>query len=182
MTSEEGDHTAFAAELSNLTGRLELLVLHLAGPALRRRVGVDDLVQDVVLGLLASEHARGLCGDELWRHARLSARRTVVDAARRLRHAPRRATSVVQSGSGPSVVSARTASGPGPGTLAAGAEEHARLVAAFDSLAPEHRRVIGFRRFEGLSAAETGAKMGRSEGAVHSLLRRALAAWAESIE
>ncbi len=53
-------------------------------------------------------------------------------------------------------------------------------LAAFGTLTPEHRRVLGLRRFEGLSAAETAARMGRSETAVHSLFRRALVAWEEA--
>jgi DNA-directed RNA polymerase specialized sigma24 family protein len=37
--------------------------------------------------------------------------------------------------------------------------------------------VIGLRQFEGLTAAQAGARMGRSEAAVHSLYRRALESW-----
>ena len=56
----------------------------------------------------------------------------------------------------------------------------ARLMRAFEQLTPEHRRVLGFRQFQGLSARETAVRMGRSETAVHSLYRRALQAWAET--
>ena len=74
------------------------------------------------------------------------------------------------------------APGPGPGTRVAGAEESSRLIAAYEGLAPDHRRVLGLRQFEGLSAAETGQRMGRSESAIHSLYRRALEAWQAEIE
>jgi DNA-directed RNA polymerase specialized sigma24 family protein len=67
--------------------------------------------------------------------------------------------------------------GPGPSTEAAQWEEQARLLAAFEHLTPEHRRVLGLRQFEGASAAETARRMGRSEDAVNSLFRRALEAW-----
>ncbi|MEM6568042.1 MAG: sigma-70 family RNA polymerase sigma factor [Planctomycetota bacterium] len=176
------NEASLAGELSRLSGRLELLVAHLAGPAVRRRIGVEDLTQDVLVRLLDADAARELRGEELWRYARTVARSVVVDAARRLRHAPRRSASIARadSTSAPSVASARAASGPGPGTLAGDQEEHARLLAAFDGLAPEHRRVIGLRRFEGLTAAEAAQRMGRSEAAVHSLFRRALAAWADA--
>ena len=53
---------------------------------------------------------------------------------------------------------------------------------AFLRLLPEHRRVLGLRQFEGLDARSTAQRMGRSETAVHSLYRRALAAWAEQRE
>ena len=71
------------------------------------------------------------------------------------------------------------APGPGPATHLAGAEAGDRLADAFARLSAEHRRVIGLRQLEGLSAAGAAARMGRSEGAVHSLYRRALAAWEE---
>ena len=179
---------SLAIELTLLSGRLELLIAHLASPAVRRRIGVEDLTQDTILELLSSASASALRGEELWRYARSVARSTVIDAARRLRHAPRRAASLAGPGSAlgstgaGSVLSAQPAHGPGPGTLAAGHEDHARLRAAFDALPPEQRRVVGLRRFEGLSAAEAAARMGRTETAVHSLFRRALAAWAEAVD
>ena len=83
---------SLATELTLLSGRLELLIAHLASPAVRRRIGVEDLTQDALLELLSSTSARALRGEELWRYARSVARSTVIDAARRLRHAPRRAT------------------------------------------------------------------------------------------
>ena len=46
---------------------------------------------------------------------------------------------------------------------------------------PDHRRVIGLRQFEGLSAAEVGQRLGRSESAVHSLYRRGLEAWEQEL-
>ncbi|MEM8711931.1 MAG: sigma-70 family RNA polymerase sigma factor [Planctomycetota bacterium] len=178
----------FAGELAQLAGRIELLVAHLAGSALRRRIGVEDLAQDVTVAVLASERAQGLRGDELWRFVRAVARSTVVDAARRLRHAPRREASLA-SGRPSGVASSASsgdgrldpgAPGPGPRSLVANAEAERNLLAAFDALIPEHRRVLGLRRIEGLSAREAAERMGRSESAIHSLYRRALSAWAEA--
>ncbi len=183
----EGHGGELAAELTRLSGRVELLVAHLASGSVRRRIGVDDLAQDVLLRVLSSEAAVDLRGEELWAYIHTVARHTVIDAARRLRHAPRRSASMAQNASvgssaRQSVISARSHAGPGPGTLAADAEGHARLLAAFDALSPEYRRVIGLRRFEGLTAADAARRMGRSETAVHSLFRRALAAWSEALE
>ena len=41
--------------------------------------------------------------------------------------------------------------------------------------------MIGLRQFEGLSARATAQRMGRSETAVHSLYRRALAALEQAL-
>ena len=68
--------------------------------------------------------------------------------------------------------------GAGPAWTRLEIDEVAReLRARFDALPPEHRRVIGLRQFEGLSARDTARRMGRTEAAVHSLYRRALLAW-----
>jgi RNA polymerase sigma-70 factor (ECF subfamily) len=62
------------------------------------------------------------------------------------------------------------------------AEEIGRIEAAFDELPAEYREVIVLARVMGLSRAEIGAQMGRSEGAVRNLLSRALARLAELLD
>ena len=49
------------------------------------------------------------------------------------------------------------------------------------ALSAEHRRVLGLRQFEGLSAEQAARRMGRSATAVHSLYRRALLAWEQAL-
>jgi len=183
-----GGHEDDGARLAAHERRLRLLLAHLSGRAVRARIELDDLVQEVWLraiglpgGLPPSEP-----GDaRLWRLLRVLARRAVVDAARAIR-AGKRSGSVVRlarsewSTLGPRA-SGIVARGPGPATRAGELEEQGRLLAAFDRLSPEHRRVIGLRQMEGLSARETARRTGRSEAAVHSLYRRALAAWSEEV-
>ena len=117
----------------------------------------------------------------LWRFLVTLARHVVIDAARAIRARKRDATPVPLAhsdwsrfGLAASQIASRTA---GPATRAAARETSARVRERFDALTPEHRRVIGLRQFEGLSARDTARRMGRSESAVHSLYRRALAAW-----
>jgi len=153
----------------------------MAGRSVRRRIEVDDLVQETFVRALTSSTALPADDTELWRLLTVLARHTVIDCARAIR-AQRRDGRVVSltrsdwsaSGVHESQVAARTA---GASTRAAQADDAARLRAAFEKLAPEHRRVLGLRQFEGLSARETALRMGRSETAVHSLYRRALEAW-----
>ncbi len=169
--------------IAEIAGRLDLLVAHLASPALLRRVGRDDLVSDIVIRLIESDSARDLRADDLWRFARTVARNTIVDAARKARHMPRRMASMLgpgDSSSTLSMLSGRAANSAGPSSIAAGREASQDLLRSFMDLPPEHRRVIGLRRFEGLSAEEAGARMGRSAAAVHSLFRRALEAWSKA--
>jgi RNA polymerase sigma factor (sigma-70 family) len=167
--------------------RLRLLLAHLAGRAVRARVELDDLVQEAYLRALADP--RGLPAHEpgeapLWRALVLHARHTVIDVARALRAAKRDGVCepLARSSWSRGGVGAPAAAGPGPATAAAARESGRAIAGAFLELAPEHRRVIGLRQFEGLSAREAGVRMGRSETAVHSLYRRALDAWQAQLE
>jgi RNA polymerase sigma-70 factor (ECF subfamily) len=163
---------------------LHLLCWHLAGRKIRKRVDCDDLVQETFARLLAGNEelpAEAPGETRLRQLLARTARHVVLDLARSLRRQKRNAPEVrltrsdwSQSGVGAEDV---RVSGPGPATHAAEAEEMRRLLAAFEYLPAEYRRVIGLRQFEGLSAAETGRRMRRSEAAIHSLYRRALEAW-----
>lgn len=188
MPEELGDRLAAEAQ------RLRLLLEHLAGRAVRARVETEDLLQEVFLRALTSpEQVPAAEAGELalrrWLNA--VARHAVVDVARALRASKRDGGEVRLARSDWSVVgrgtpavraSALAADTPGPGTRVAGAEEGRRLAAAFRRLAPDHRRVLGLRQFEGLPAADAARRMGRSETAVHSLYRRALEAWAQECD
>lgn len=176
--------TDLGKRLADLDGRLRLLLLHLSSPGLRRRVQVEDLLQEVYLRALAGAGrlpAKSPGEVELLRYLRTIARHVVVDVVRAARAAKRdgRVVSLSRSdwsraGVGVEEFADDTA---GPLTRLEGAEESERLRMAFERLSPDHRRVLGLRKFEGLSAAEAGARLGRSEKAVHSLYRRALEAW-----
>lgn len=173
------------ARLYALDGRLRLMFEHLLSPAMRARVEPDDLAQEVWLRLISrpGRVPPPDQGDEaLWAYVRAVARNTVVDLARHMRAARRdgKLQTLDRSTWSNHPDLQLPAGGPGPATQAVGAEAGERLVAAFGGLDPEHRRVIGLRQFEGLDARATAARMGRSETAVHSLYRRALAAWDEA--
>lgn len=183
MVDSEADDPG--RRLSSLANWLKLLIHHLASQRVRSRVETEDLVQEVFLRALA--HQGGLPprsdGEQALRRWLVRiARNCVIDVLRCLRSSKRSCTEV------PLVRADWSASGmhasqigsplPGPATAAADQELQDRLLAGFHALSAEHRRVIGLRQFEGLSAAETGQRMGRSEAAIHSLYRRALSAWA----
>lgn len=172
------------ARLAEQAGNLRLLLLHLAGRAVRARVEIDDLLQESFLRALAD--GRGLPPEEpgeaaLRRYLADVARHVVIDVARALRAAKRDGHSVRLERSDWSRIGLAESQvahpQPGPGTRAGEAEELARLMAAYERLDADHRRVIGLRRFAGLDAREAGRRMGRSEAALHSLYRRALLAW-----
>ena len=175
------DPDALGREIAAHGPRLRLLLAHQAGRAVRARVELDDLVQEVLLRAWIARASLPAEPAARRRFLARLARNVVVDVARALRAAKRDAghapvgsldrSAWSSAGHDPA---ARTA---GPATLAIRGEDAGRILAAFEGLAPEHRRVIGLRQLEGLSARETAARMGRSEAAIHSLFRRALVEW-----
>jgi len=183
MDSGMANSSTDGLRLVALEPRLRLLLVHLAGPSIRTRVTVDDLVQEVYLRALRS-NALPDDDNELYRYVSTIARHSVVDAVRAIRAKKRSAPEVALVHSDWSLfgvkVSDLAAETLGPATRVQHKEETRRLHEALASLDPDHRRVLGLRQFEGLSARETAARMGRSETAVHSLFRRALIAWDEA--
>lgn len=188
MTAETPAAARLAARLSAQAGWLRMLCAHLAGRRVRAHVELDDLVQETLLRAVASadgapDASRGEPPLQAW--LATLARHVVIDVVRSLR-AARRDGQVVRlaradwstTGLSMSRVASDT---PGPATRVGADDEVARLMAAYDRLSAEHRRVIGLRHIQGLSARETARRMGRSESAVHSLYRRALAAWGERV-
>jgi RNA polymerase sigma factor (sigma-70 family) len=165
---------------------LRLLLLHLAGPQVRRRIELEDLLQEVYVRAVA--HQQQLPPEEpadlpLRRFLARLARSAVIDAVRAIRARKRSSgarefrlslSDWSRTGLLESLVAG---TGPGPSTEAAQWEEQRLLLEAYEKLAADQRRVLGLRQFEGLSAAETARRMGRSEDAVNSLYRRALEAW-----
>ena len=170
--------------------RLRLLVQHLCGPALRQRIEVEDLVQEVYLRALGSSDGwpalEAPADARLWHYLVGTARHTVIDVARSLRAAKRDGQTRPLAHSAWSRASPRAsqlmALTRGPLTRLAAVETAQHMRSVFEALSPEHRRVLGFRQFEGLSARETAARMGQSESSIHSLYRRALGAWQAGLE
>lgn len=184
MTTSDGIRRG--ERLARLQGRLELLLRHLSGPAVRARVAVEYLVQEVYLRALSPGLAfpRETPDEaELMRLLRSLARHTVVDVVRAIRAVKRDRVELRLGRSSWSKTGLGAATphdpGPGPRTRVEGQEAQGRLSRAFDGLSAEHRRVIGLHQVEGLGTRRTAGRMRRSEKAVHSLYRRALEAWEE---
>ena len=61
-------------------------------------------------------------------------------------------------------------------------EQADRVEAALERIPEDYREVIVLSRYAGLSHAEIGEEMGRSQVAIRSLLSRALAQLADELE
>lgn len=170
-----GDRAALdellGAELPALQAYLRLR----ADPRLRARESVSDLAQSVCRE--AIEHAdRFRFPDEhgFRRWLFTTARRKLLDR-QAFHFAQRRDAGRELDEEPPAGVAAVYASLVTPSRDAVAREELERVERAFAALPEEYREVITLQRIAGLSHAEIGEQLGKSEGAVRMLLHRALA-------
>lgn len=148
------------------------------GPRLRARESASDVVQSVCRELLTHrgrfQHG-GEQGFAAWLFT--TARRKIANRVRDLdrdKRDPRREAGQLVDGdlADLGVAYARISS---PSGKALRAEEIARLEAAMDRLPAPQAEVISLAHLVGLSRAEIGVRMGKSEEAVRTLLHRAMA-------
>ncbi|MEM7202129.1 MAG: sigma-70 family RNA polymerase sigma factor [Planctomycetota bacterium] len=149
-----------------------------AGNAIRARESQSDLVQSVCRELLGGAERFSYRGDTEFRNWLYTAvLRKIVERDRYYRAQKRdidREMAPRGGEDGDAALRQQYASVATPSAAAASAEELARIETAFDGLSEEQREIITLSRIVGLSHAEIGAKLGRSEQASRQLLRRAL--------
>jgi RNA polymerase sigma-70 factor, ECF subfamily len=174
----QGDPQALARLLNRHLPSVRAFVRAHMGAQLRARESMSDIVQSVCRELLTHQD-RFQYPDEQGFQAWLftTARRKIANRARDLDREKRDAGREVGGlgESGIAALGAAYARISTPSGKALLAEEIARLEAAIDQLPEEQREVITLAHLVGLSRAEIGVQMGRSEEAVRSLLHRAKA-------
>ena len=164
LQAQQGDKAAFERLVKSCEPRLEALVRLKLGSALRRRVEVDDIIQETLVGAYDSiGTVRSPDESTFFRWLSGIANHVIFNEARRQKRRP----TVPLEGN------ARTED-PSPSKGVRRDERFERLAEAFDSLSPEHQEVILLARIEGLSQAEVAERMERTQGAVAQLLWRAL--------
>jgi RNA polymerase sigma-70 factor (ECF subfamily) len=175
----QGDREALESLLENYLPDLRAFVRLRAGRAVRARESGSDLVQSVCREVL--EHAGA------FRHASESAfkRWLFTTALRKIMnrrdylHADkrdaRRDAGQARVSAGDALLLERYSSFSTPSRHAMLREEVERIESAMEDLSDDHRTVITLAHVVGLSRAEIAEEMGKSEGAVRTLLHRALA-------
>jgi RNA polymerase sigma-70 factor, ECF subfamily len=170
-----GDDAAFSDLFAKYRPRLAVLIRYKLSEALRERVEVDDILQEVFLE--ASSDISGFTyrspGSFMSWLSRI-ADHIIVDEARAQARQKRRAGEVVSFRSesnpgGPEPVDPET-----PSRILAQNESAERLLARLDALPQDYRDAILMAKVEGLSSAEMAARLGRSREAAAVLLCRAL--------
>jgi RNA polymerase sigma-70 factor (ECF subfamily) len=161
--ARDGDRETFAALLESCRDGICAYVEARLGKELRRRVDVDDVVQDAALRAFLSIHTFEWRGEKSFLRWLCAIAENVVRdlaRARRVEELPLRRE----------VPGAISSPSKGPRRE----ERFHRLLRAYEKLDPDHREVIRLARLEGLTVKEISERMGRSSSAVRHLLLRAL--------
>lgn len=171
-----GDRRAVEALIEQHLPGLRVIVRLRAGPLIRARESSSDLVQSVCREVLANAGRFQHPGEDAFkRWLYTTALRKIVDRRDYYLAQKRDALREVAPGDGDAAVLACYGSFATPSHQAMVREELARIEAAFDELGEEDREVVSMAHVLGLSRAEIGAQLGKSEGAVRAQLFRALA-------
>ncbi len=180
-----GDPDALEGLLQHYLADLRAFVRLRSDRALRRRESNSDLVQSVCREVLQQADRFRYPEPEAFRRwlfttavRKLQDRRAFHLAERRdvRREVPTNSKDAEHE------LLARYSGFCTPSHAAGAREELERVETAMDALPPEYRQVIALVRIAGLSHAVVAAEMGRSIGAVRTLLHRALAALVAEIE
>ena len=162
--ARSGDRAAFDELAARVRDRLLARISGEVGPKLREKVGLDDVLQEVLLrGYEAIQRLEGR--DEAtflsWLHG--IAHNVVRNLARRKGVKKELALTQDQPGSDIS-----------PSRQLRRQERFDRLSNAVERLSPDYRTVIRLARIDGLKIREIAARMNRSPSAVKNLLFRAM--------
>jgi RNA polymerase sigma-70 factor (ECF subfamily) len=148
------------------------------GPELRARMDPEDVLQEVAIEAMNSWHTLAdpeSVGAWLVVLAKRKVARILRDQVGVAARDPRRERAMQTDLPLPDRRS-------GPVTAADRKDRLRLLEGALERLSEDHREVVLLARIEGLSAKEIGARMERSENAVHLLLSRALKRLAEELK
>ncbi len=171
-----GDRVALEQLLERVRPRLEAWVAARLGPALRSRLQVDDLVQEILIKsytAIPSFEPREKRAFYAWLFT--VGRNTMRDWHKRLHAAKRQATREE------ALHSSVAGGGATPSEVAVGHEEQERFLTALASLPPRYREIVCLRRLENVENRQAAERLGISPKNASVLLVRAMRALRKSM-
>ncbi len=163
-----GDSAALRGLLDRYSPRLQERIRSMLGPRARRRAESSDFLQEVFVEILEGFDRFAPRDDEAFmRWAAQIARNTIRDEARR----PGERAVDLHAERDPERGGTRDT----PSNISMGKERAERVRAVLETMPDDLATVIRLRDFEGLSYAEVGRRMDRTENAAQLLHARALA-------
>jgi RNA polymerase sigma factor (sigma-70 family) len=180
--SAAGDAVAIDALLVRYLPRLRAFVRMRSNALVRQVESNSDLVQSVCREVLREAERFCYQGENAFRAWLFrTALNKILERTRSLTQQRRDVRREVQPGSDIDY-GGLAACDPTASQFAAANEMSQRMEHAFDTLPEQYREVIALSRIVGLSHAEIAEHTGRSQGAVRTLLSRALVAYIEALD
>jgi RNA polymerase sigma-70 factor (ECF subfamily) len=177
-TARGGDAPALETLVVRHLPTLMAFVRLEAGDLVRGKESLRDLVQSACLEVLRDAARFRYQGEAQFRCWLFKQALNKIRNKHRHYRAARRAVqreAVPVAGDDVSALAEVYATVCSPSQAAVGREQVERLEAAFGELQPDQRRAVVLRRVVGLSYAEVADEMGKSEGAVRTLVYRGVA-------
>ncbi|WP_010584308.1 sigma-70 family RNA polymerase sigma factor [Schlesneria paludicola] len=157
-------------------------IQHNLGPALRKKLEVEDILQEVVLAALNSLQAFAVQGRDPFKLLCQMAEQRIIDAHRHHVAAQKRAVDrevsidgAVGDGEPVGLIKMLVASMTSPSQAFSRAQKELRLQEVLSLLPDEQREVLRLRYVEGLPTKSVAEQLGKSDGAIRVLLTRTLA-------
>jgi RNA polymerase sigma-70 factor (ECF subfamily) len=159
-----GDRSAFEAVVTRYRSRLAGLIYVRMSPSARRRLDVEDVLQETTLAALKSLPSFEWRGEEsFFRWLRQIAEHVILNFVNR----DRTYEDLPAEGALPNEDTA-------PSKVMRRDERFDRLQEALASLSPDHRHVVLLAKIQGRAIQDIAVEMNRSPDAVTNLLSRAL--------
>lgn len=159
------------------------------GPALRRKLEPDDIVQDVLVTALASPAQFEIPGRDPFKLLCQIAEQRIIDAHRHHVAAQKRSADREVSIERPAAadqgfgfIDLLVASMTSPSQAFSRDQREFRLQQAVECLPEDQREALRLRYVDGLPTKEVARKMGKTDGAVRVLLSRTLTRLHELLE
>lgn len=179
--ASHGDVPALESLLARHLPSLEAYVRLEAGPAVRARESLSDVVQSVCVEVLRDAEGFEYRGEAQFRHWLFRQALHKIINKQRYHTAGKRALGrEAQAASGSFHDCYRTVITPSRDAV--GRERWREFEAAFDRLPEDYREAVTLRRIVGLDYPEIAAAMERSEGAVRNLVYRGIARLSSLLE
>ena len=177
-----GDAEALGEFLTLRRPQLLAFIDRQLGAALRRKVEVEDIFQEISADAVRSLGEVDLGDRDPFSWLCQLAERRIIDSYRRFFGSQKRdAAREVGLGAGGSetgaggLINLLVASMTSPSAAFSRDQKQLRMLGALESLPEEHREALRLRYLEGLPSKEVAARIGKTDGAVRVMLTRALA-------
>lgn len=178
---KQHDVDALADYLVEIRSPLVTFIDRQLGPALRRKVEVDDIFQEVSVEAVRSLKEANFDHREPFGWLCQIAERRIVDAHRRFFGAQKRdagrEVNLGTPGGGThhaAIIDLLVASMTSPTQALSRKGREARLLEAIASLRDEQREVLRLRYIEGLATKDIAERLGKSDGSIRVMLTRSL--------